>query len=117
MASARPCCRCRPRHARRPRSKGPRPRRTRARRHCRPDIRRQDAREPPAPPVALSHLGEADRCWTETAIGFLASGDEAGVTFRERTQGLELVAACLAFPEMPHAMARQILGPFRKEDR
>jgi hypothetical protein len=45
------------------------------------------------------------------------SGNQSRVGVRERDQGLELVAARLAFPEMPHAVPRQILGPFRQEDR
>src|SRR5262249_27468904 len=35
----------------------------------------------------------------------------------ERDQRLELVPARFAFPEMPHAVPVQILGPFRQEDR
>src|SRR5262245_18094971 len=35
----------------------------------------------------------------------------------ERDQRLELVTARFAFPEMPHAVPVQILGPFRQEDR
>src|SRR5712671_3333407 len=45
------------------------------------------------------------------------SGNEARVAFCERDQGLELVTARFAFPEMPHTMSRQVLGPFRQEDR
>src|SRR5215813_6548982 len=36
---------------------------------------------------------------------------------RERDQGLELVAARFAFPQMPHPVPVEILGPFRQEDR
>ena len=32
-------------------------------------------------------------------------------------QGLELVASCLALPQMANAMPVQILGPFRQEER
>src|SRR5262245_62831456 len=35
----------------------------------------------------------------------------------ERDPRLELVTARFAFPEMPHAVAVEILGPFRQEDR
>src|SRR5262249_15962658 len=35
----------------------------------------------------------------------------------ERDHPLELVTARFAFPEMPHAVPVEILGPFRQEDR
>src|SRR5882757_3867158 len=41
----------------------------------------------------------------------------SGAHVCERDQGLELVTARFAFPEMPHAMSRQVLRPFRQEDR
>src|ERR1700730_1664236 len=61
--------------------------------------------EPPALPVAL--------------FVFVAAGCGGAITlcFRERDQRLEPIAARFAFPEMAHAMAVEILRPFRQEDR
>jgi hypothetical protein len=44
-------------------------------------------------------------------------GSETGVSLGKCDECLEFVAARLAFPEVPHTMSRQILGPFRQEDR
>src|SRR5262249_48233125 len=49
-------------------------------------------------------------------------GDDSGreqrrLGIREGDQGLELVAARFAFPQMPHAVPVEILGPLRQEDR
>src|SRR5438045_2540865 len=41
----------------------------------------------------------------------------ARLLFRERDDRLELVAAGLALPEVPHASRTEILRPFRHEDR
>src|SRR5262249_24081995 len=50
---------------------------------------------------------------------WLLSGDARGrcpLLVGERDQRLELVTARFAFPEMPHALPVEILGPFRQED-
>src|SRR5262245_19189879 len=46
----------------------------------------------------------------------LPSRSTRGLRFRKHHQGLELIPAGFALPQMPHTLRTEILRPFRHED-